>query len=227
MASSPDHDQSDQGDHIEDILPAFWDWLKVQDIKWRVDAERKKIHSSRSAAAQDVLPQRGSAVARRICLSLVLCVISILGALTWQYSNEATRYIVTNWKVSLTSPSSVLNAKSPINSDLQTAPSKRSESPATRSSAELQHQLDGMANDILAVGRIVDRLAARQQQMAQAITMLQFTERNVIEGLSSLPRSATGRSVQHGQRIVQSEGIAQPTPGLNRSRPAPTSLPLR
>jgi hypothetical protein len=86
-----------------------------------------------------------------------------------------------------------------------------------------------MANDILAVGRIVDRLAARQQQMAQSITMLQFTERNVVEGLSSLPQSATARSVQrqNGQRIVQSEGIAQPTPGLTPPRPVPTSLPLR
>jgi hypothetical protein len=140
MVFSQDHDQSDQGDHIEEILPAFWDWLKVQEIKWRVDAERQRIHSSRSGAAQDALPQRASALARRIYLSLALC---ILGALAWQYSDEATRYIVTNWKISLTSPRSLLNANSPTNSDLPTAAIKhlKSESPANRSSAELHTNL--------------------------------------------------------------------------------------
>jgi hypothetical protein len=248
MVSSQYQDQRDQYDQIEDILPAFWEWLRAQEVKWRTDADRKKIHLSRSAAVKDALRQRAS-VARRICLSLTLCFITLGGALAWQYSDDATQHIARNWALPLISLRSVLNANSPTSSDvaaehasksseqaliagsLQTASVNQvtSESPATRSSAELQQQLDSIENDIVAVRRIVDRLAARQEQMAQGITMLQFTEHNVIEGLSSLPQSTTGKFLQRQnvQRTVQSDGVVQSNPVHIRPRLAQTPLPLR
>ncbi len=257
MASPQDQDQSndqqdqDQSDdQIENILPAFWAWLKVQEINWRVDAERKKVHLSRSAAAQDALLPRAS-VARRICLSLALCCVTIFGgALAWQYSDDATQHSVRSWKLPLVSLRSILDPRSPTNSDiaaertskssdqaliadsLQTAPFKpvTSESPTTRSSAELQHRLNSIGNDIVAVSRIVDRLAVRQEQMAQAITMLQFTEHNVIEGLSYQPQSSTGNFLrrQNIQRIAHSDRVVQSNPTPIRTRSATqTPLPLR
>jgi hypothetical protein len=57
--------------------------------------------------------------------------------------------------------------------------------------------------------------------MAQGITMLQFTERNVIEGLSSLPQSTHFLQCRNVQRIVQSEGVIQSNAGL--SGPARTN----
>jgi hypothetical protein len=237
MASSEYQDQTD--DQIEEILPAFWEWLKVQDSKWRVDADTKKIHLSRGAAAGDGLLNRPS-VGKRICLPLAWCFIIVLGgALAWHYSGDAI--IVRNWEIPLISLTSAVDANSSISSDVaaeraskgsrQTAPVNQvtSEAAAARSSAELQHQLDSIGNDIVVVRRIIDRLAARQEQTAQGITMLQFTEHNVIEGLSSLPQSTTVRlpQRQNVQRIVQSEGVGQANPVHVRPRPAQTPLPLR
>jgi hypothetical protein len=39
----------DPRDQIDDILPAFSEWLKVQKIKWRDDADRKRPHFFPSA----------------------------------------------------------------------------------------------------------------------------------------------------------------------------------
>jgi hypothetical protein len=49
--------------------------------------------------------------------------------------------------------------------------------------------------------------------------MLQFTERNVIEGLSSLPQSTHFLQCRNVQRIVQSEGVIQSNAGPIRPRP--------
>jgi hypothetical protein len=247
MASSKYQDHSDQLDQGEDVLPAFWEWLRVQESKWRYDAAMKEIQLSRGAAAEHALVQRAS-LTRQKCLALAWCFMIIVGgALAWQYGDDAIQHIVRNWEIRLISLTSVLDASSPTSSNiaaeraskssdqariadrLQTAPINQAGSPATRSSAELQHQLDSIGNDIAVVRGIVDRLAARQEQMAQGITMLQFTEHNVIEGLSSLPQSTNGNFLQHQniQRVVRSEGVVQLNPVHNRPGPAQTPLPLR
>jgi hypothetical protein len=64
---------------------------------------------------------------------------------------------------------------------------------ATGSSPELQHQLDTTASDLVVVRRLVEGLAAREDQMAQDIASLQTAEQNVSQKLSSLPQSLTVR----------------------------------
>jgi len=64
---------------------------------------------------------------------------------------------------------------------------------ATASSPELQHQLETMVSDLADVRRLVEQLAARQDQMVRDIATLQAAEQNVSQKLSSLPESQTVR----------------------------------
>jgi hypothetical protein len=63
----------------------------------------------------------------------------------------------------------------PEASSIQSAPA----SVTTGLSSELQHQLETMASDLAIVRRVVERLAARQDQMARDIATLQAPEQKV------------------------------------------------
>jgi hypothetical protein len=57
-------------------------------------------------------------------------------------------------------------------------------SAGSRSSTDPQHRLDSLANDVAAVRRTVERLAARQEQMTQDIAALQAGKHNARQKLS-------------------------------------------
>jgi hypothetical protein len=249
MTSSECQAQRVQRDQVDDILPAFWEWLKVQESRWRNDTDKKKFHLSPSRVAGEPLLQRSS-VGKRVFRTLACGFIIVIvgGALAWQSSDDGTKDIVRNWEISLIRVTSLPRTNSPTSSDVAAEPASKSSdqapipdnpqtapvnrvtpvSLAARSSAELQHHLESIGNDIIVVRRIVDWLAARQQQMAQDIATLQLTEQIVIERLSSLPQSTTVHLPQRQnlQRIVQSEGVVQSNSVHIRARPAQPPLQL-
>jgi hypothetical protein len=249
MPSSECQAQRVQRDQVDEILPAFWEWLKVQESRWRSDANRKKFQLSPNLGTRESLLQRPSARKPNFrTLGCCFIIIVLVGcALAWQSSDDGTKDIVRKWKISLIPLTSVLHTNSPTSSDIAaehaskssdqapmagnppTAPFNQatSGSLAARSSAELQHHLESIVNDVALIRRIVDRLAARQEQMTQVITTLQFTERNVIEGLSSQSTAVHVPQRQNVQRIVQSVGIVQSNPVHIPARPAQPPLPLR
>jgi hypothetical protein len=239
-----------QRDQVDDILPAFCEWLKVQERRWRIDTNKKKFHLPPSIVAGEPLLQRSSAgkrVFRTLACGFIIIVI-IGGALAWQSSDDETKDLVRNWEISLIRLTSLLRTNSPTSSDVaaglafkssdqalipgnsQTALVNRVTpgSLAAGSSAELHRHLESIGNDIAAVRRFVDRLAASQKQMAQDIATLQLTEQIVIERLSSLPQSTTIHfpQRQNVQRIVQSEGVVQSNSVRIRARPAQPPLQL-
>ncbi len=71
----------------------------------------------------------------------------------------------------------------PATPGIQSAPA----SVVIESSPETQHRLETMASDLADVRRLVERLAARQDQMARDIATLQTAEQTLSERLSSLP----------------------------------------
>jgi len=249
VVSSQSQAQRDQGD---EIFLAFKEWLKVQEARrGRVayhphgngssDSHRNEFHLSpsiapvesigvdpRQASFQSDGISRGRWVGRRVFRTFAygFVIIATVGAaLAWQSSDDKTKDMVRAWGISLSQLSSVLGTKSPAASDVAAKPvSKTSEqaSVAAGSSPEAQHQLETMVSDLAVVRRIVEQLAAKQEQMAQDIATLQAAEHNVSEKKSSLPQSSAvpPRKNMHSEAAVQPPSVPVPTP-----RPQ-TPLPL-
>jgi hypothetical protein len=60
-------------------------------------------------------------------------------------------------------------------------------STATESLPDLKKQFEAIASDLAIVRRIVEQVAARQDQMARDIATLQADEQNVRQKISTLP----------------------------------------
>jgi len=58
MGSSEDQAWHIQREQVDDVLAAFWDWLRIQEARWRDDADRQEFHSSPSIAAGEPLLDR-------------------------------------------------------------------------------------------------------------------------------------------------------------------------
>ena len=183
----------------------------------------------RQASFQRYGISRGRSVGRRVFFRTFaygfMIIVTVGAALAWQSSDDKTKDMVRAWGISLSQLSSVLGTKSPAASDVAAKPvSKTSEqaSVAAGSSPEAQHQLETMVSDLAVVRRIVEQLAAKQEQMAQDIATLQAAEQNVSEKKSSLPQSSgvPPRKNMHSEAAVQLPSVPVPTP-----RPQ-TPLPL-
>jgi hypothetical protein len=248
MPSSQSQAKSDHGD---EIFLAFKEWLQIQEARHgsvatggggSSDSQRDEFHFSPGIApvepsigmyAQQANVQkdgisRGRSVGRRVFPTFVYGIIFIVTvgvALAWQASDDKTRDMVRAWGISLSRLLSVPDTKSFIASDAATeAVSKTSQQPlvAAGSSPEAQHQLETMVSDLAVVRRIVEQLAAKQEQMAQDIAKLQVGERNVGEKASALPQSSAvpPRKTSHSEAAVQPPSVPIPAP-----RPQ-TPLPL-
>jgi len=239
MVSSQSQAQRDQGD---EIFLAFKEWLKVLEARHgRVayhphgngssDSHRNEVHVSPSIAPVEpsigIDPQasfqsdgisRGRWFGRRVFRTFAygfIIIVTVGGALAWQFSDDKTKDMVGAWGISLSQLSSVLGTKSPTTSDAAAEPvSKTSEqaSVAAGPSPEAQHQLETTMSDLAVVRRIVEQLAAKQEQMAQDIATLQAAEQNVSEKISSLPQSPASRRIVHSEAAVQPPSVPVPTP---------------
>src|SRR6478672_12377769 len=90
---------------------------------------------------------------------------------------------------------------------------------APGSPPELQHQLETMVSDIAVVRRIVERLAAIQEQMALDFATLQKSDQNVRQKVSLPPHSpAAVPPRKYAPSIARSDVVAHaPSP------PVPTA----
>jgi hypothetical protein len=166
------------------------------------------------------------------------------GAFAWQSSDDEIKDMARHWE-RLTSILRIYSPSSPdgaaeqaskasdqalISGNLQTT-SVNQPTPgslAAGTSAQLQHHLESIGNDIVMVQRVVDQLAARQEQMAQDIATLRLTEQHVIDRLSPLSQATIVYvpQRQNGQRIVQSDGFVQSNSARTPVRQAQSPLSL-
>jgi hypothetical protein len=262
MDSSQIQAQSPQRDEVDDVLVAFWEWLRLQEARWRAGPDRKEFHFSPSIAAGDSLldahrrpaaPRRPS-VARRVLRTFIwgfLLTVIVCATFAWQSSDDRAKVWVRDWVINAVAglrsvvqneaPAGAGVAVEPVSkpSDastlrdaalLQAAPPNQSTlAPATELSTELQHQLETMGNDIAGMRRLVERLTARQAQMAQDIATLQAAQQNIIDKISFLSRSPTtpGPPGKNVPRVVHSEatvGSHSTTVPINPTQPR---VPLR
>jgi hypothetical protein len=225
----------------DDILAAFKEWLRGQEAHWRDDTERKQFHFSPSIVAAEPLldaglrrlklqrPSVGKRLFRTVFCGFIITVIGS-GVFAWQSSDDRTKDVFRAWGIS-SWLSSVLPTNSLLNSDvaaevfsktldkepLQNAvllPANQF-TPASLDaglSAKIQHQLDVTGDDVANVQRIVQMLAAKQEQTDQEIAKLQSIEQNVVQRLSMLPQPPPLRvpPQKNAARMIHSKGAVQP-----------------
>jgi hypothetical protein len=127
-------------------------------------------------------------------------------AFAWQSSDDTAKETIKGWASSLVSPSSFLPDNSPLKSDVATeagsAPSDprpaaapvilsadRPTSTASESPPDLQRQLETIVGDLALVRRIVEQVAARQDQMEQDIAKLTARQEHITRDIAT-PQTA-------------------------------------
>ena len=202
----------------------------------------------RQAAHQgDRVSDDRPAAGRRLFRTLYFGVITpvMVGAVfAWQfYGDDQTKDMVRGWRSSSRELSPVVNTNFwPSSSDLAAELAFKTSDPiptqeaallqpapflppaqvsvAPGSSPELQHQLETVASDVAVVRRIVERLAAVQEQMALDIVTLQKSEQNVRQKVSLPPHSpAAVPPRKYAPSIARSDVVAH-----SHSVPVPTAL---
>ncbi len=191
-------------------------------------------------------PSVGREVFRAIFFGLIIIAIAG-GALAWQSSDVTTKDTVRAWGISLSGLSSVFGSGSPPATAGRTSntsdqastqdaappqaariPQSSPASAAAASSADPQHQLETVASDLAAMRRIVEQVAAKQEQMGQDIAALQAAERNVSQKLSSLSQAATAHVPprKNVPKIKPADAPAQSPPVPATAARPPEPLPL-
>jgi hypothetical protein len=248
MVASEDQTRSIPREQVDDILLAFWQWLRVQEARWHDDPARKDFHFSPSIVAGEPMvdanpvraTKRRRPLGRRVFRTFVLgfIVVAIAGtAVGWQSGDETTKTMVTGWFDALNgwlpalrsdstqSPETAADAakisdRAPMLEAAlaQVAPAAQPAPPAL--SPELQQRLETIGNDITAMQRLVASLAAKQDQMTQDIATLQSSERSLAQRIS--PQSAAGNAPPRKSKTTAAIAHAS-TPAAGRAQ-AP--LPL-
>jgi hypothetical protein len=166
-------------------------------------------------------------------------IIVIAVAAGWQvYRNDQTKDLLKAWGHSLLNRSSaVLDVKQP-GSEVAAEPGSKSSDQAVTPSAptsiairefpELQQQLQAMVGDLVALQRIVEQVASKQEQISRDVATLRATEQNISGKVSSLTQPQAVRVVQRRNvaKLVHSETPKQPAAeSLPVQTPAPETLP--
>lgn len=153
----------------------------------------------------------GPSVAKRLfragAYGFIITVI-VGTAFIWQSSDDTTKELAKGWVNSLVWSPSLLHNVSPESDVASQVISTTSDQPlmgtmvilptasasqptptstATESLPDLKRQFEAIASDLAIVRRIVEQVAARQDQMARDIATLQADEQNVRQKISTLP----------------------------------------
>jgi hypothetical protein len=236
-------------DQVDDVLVAFWDWLRIQEVRWRDDPERKEYHISPSIAAGDPMLElngRAAAIrrrsfARRVTRTFAFGLVAIAmigGAYGWEYGDDSTKEALKGVVDTLTTLPSVLvpapdnaagNSRG-VGSELaavQDASGLQATAGKPSPSAELQQRLETMSADIAAVQRTVEKLAARQELMTQDVVALQSAQKSVAQKLSALTPPVPSTPPPHRNAPAATHAAVPPAPPAAPATPAPPASTTR
>jgi hypothetical protein len=136
----------------------------------------------------DRLPRRpsfGTRALRGLTRFLIIFCIGVAGTLAWQSYGDAAREIVAGASPQLgwLAPQAPAAPAAPA-AFAQTVPSTVGQTASATPSPEVQ-QLTTLSLDLASVRQSVDQLAARQQEVAEAITRLQAAEQDILHKISA------------------------------------------
>jgi hypothetical protein len=244
--------QSVQHDPIENILDDFREWLHFQETRWRNGRALKELHWSPGIAPGEPLLdpklRQANSKPRPIAMRLLRTAAFGLAAaviasatVAWHFSDDQTKEMLRGWGLSqsisiIRTISPDISVKSASNTSIQeptgdtahfeTAPSNQSAQARSGLPSELFRQLETMGNDIANLQRNVERLAVKQEQMAQEIASLKSTEQSLVQKLSPPPSQASPAPVIAPKNAPKT-GRPDPSSSLTgSSHPIHAPLPL-
>ena len=172
--------------------------------------------SSRSSSlkhdqvASDRLPV-GRRIFRTLARFFIAVLIGVGGTLAWQFYGDAAREVVIVRAPTLAWLLSVSTTKSPA--------------VAATSPAPVQ-QLEPLASNLDLVRRSVEQLAAKQDQMAQNIAILQAIEEDIRQKMSSTPPSPPQQAASIPQPKLPQPKAQASAMQSSVPRPPPPAGPL-
>lgn len=177
-------------------------------------------------------PSFGTRVLRTICGILVVVTV----AAAWQaYRDDQTMKLGQTWEhssmiwlsdalgaalgVNRRQSESAAQASNILSDQAKSMPTVTSI--PTKEFAELNEQLQTVANDLVVLRRSVEQLTARQEQISRDILTVQATGQNVSEKISSLTQAAPVHALprKNVARLVRSETPRQPAAASVSSQP--------
>jgi hypothetical protein len=186
----------------------------------------------------------GSSFETRVVRAICGLLVVVAGAVAWQaYRDDPTMKLVHAWEHSSAiwlsdalgaavgaapganrrqSESATESAAEPSNTLSDQAKSTPAvTSIPTKEFAELNEQLQTVANDLVVLRRGVEQLTARQEQISRDILTVQATEQNVSEKISSLTQAAPVHVPprKNVARLVRSDTPRQPAAASVSSQP--------
>jgi len=195
------------------------------------------------------VPAGGSSFETRIVRAICSLLIVVAVAAAWQaYRDDQTRKLVQAW-----GHSSVIWLSDALGAGLAATPVANRQQPEsaaepggnlsdqakstpaatsipTKEFAELNEQLQTVANDLVVLRHNIEQLSARQEQMSRDILTVQATGQNVSEKISSLTQAAPVHAPprKNVARLVRSETPRQPAAAPIPSQPqaAATASPV-
>lgn len=191
MDSSDDHARSVQREHVDDVLVAFWEWLRIQESRWRDDAGRQEFHSSPSIAAGEPLLDkfRRQATVRRPSvgtrvLRIFVCGIIFIGTvgttLAWLSSDDNPTETVKGWVNSLRWMPAILRNSAPTGSNVATKPFSKTADEATTQDPAHPHATPSTQPMPVPAAGISIQLQHRLEDMANDIAVMQSVVEKLI-----------------------------------------------
>ena len=188
----------------------------------------------------------GASVERRAFRTAIRgAIIVIAVAAGWQvYRDDQTKDLLKAWGHSLLNRSSAVLATTQPGSEIAAEPGSKLSDQAVTPSAptsiairefpELQQQLQTIVSDLVALQRIVEQVASKQEQISRDVATLQATEQNISGRVSSLTQPTAVRVVQRRnvaklvhsgtpKSAAESLPVQTPTP----ETPSPVDRPPR
>ena len=191
------------------------------------------IDPSKQANVPPVTSNRSS-IERRVFRTVCGLLIAIVVAVVWQtYGDDQTVKLIEAWghssvvwlsaALGATQRDSKSAAQPSTKLSDQAAPAPAVTSRPAIEFAELNQQLQTVANDLAILRRNIEQLSSRQEQMSRDISTVQATEQNVSEKISSLTQATPVHAPQRKNvpRLVHAEAPRQATAPSLPSQPSP------
>ena len=180
----------------------------------------------------------------RTAIRGVIIVIAVAAGLQ-VYRDDQTKDLLKAWGHSLLNRSSAVLATTQPGSEIAAEPGSKLSDQAVTPSAptsiairefpELQQQLQTIVSDLVALQRIVEQVASKQEQISRDVATLQATEQNISGRVSSLTQPTAVRVVQrrnvaklvHSGTPKQSAAESLPVQTPTPETPSPVDRPPR
>lgn len=193
MVSSEERARSVQREDVDDVLAAFWEWLRAQEARWREDGDREQFHLSPSIAAGEPLLEKNRSktnlgrpsVGRRVFRTFVrgLIVTVMVGtAFAWRFGDDDAEDTVRGWVNSLSWLQADFRSNSPSRSNVaaEARPKAPDESPPRDAAQSQAISANNQSTQMSLAAGWPTELQHRLEVLANDVAVLQRVVENLM-----------------------------------------------